>query len=95
MTHRVVVTGFGVYSPIGNDWHEAESHLRNLKNGVRYIEDWEVYDGLNTRLGDPVCQFDLAANFTRKKIRSMGRVALLATAATGGSSSCIASLKAF
>ena len=82
MTHRVVVTGFGAYSPIGNDWHEAESHLRNLRNGVRYIEDWEVYDGLNTRLGAPVCQFNLPANFTRKKIRSMGRVALLATAAT-------------
>jgi 3-oxoacyl-[acyl-carrier-protein] synthase II len=77
-----VVTGIGAYSPIGNDWHETESHLKSLKNGVRYIEDWEVYDGLNTRLGAPVPHFDLPDSFTRKKTRSMGRVALLATAAT-------------
>jgi 3-oxoacyl-[acyl-carrier-protein] synthase II len=46
------------------------------------MDDWKVYDGLNTRLGAPVSQFDLPASFTRKRIRSMGRVALLATAAS-------------
>ena len=79
---RVVVTGVGAFSPVGNDWPEIESNLRSLKNGVRYIEDWDVYDGLNTRLGAPVPNFELPASFTRKRIRSMGRVSLLATVAS-------------
>jgi len=82
LKHRVVITGFGAYSPIGNDWDEVEPHLRSLKNGVRYIEDWDVYDGLHTRLGAPISCFELPDSFTRKKTRSMGRVALLGTAAT-------------
>lgn len=79
---RVVVTGVGGYSPVGNGWPEIESNLRSLKNGVRYIKDWEVYDGLNTRLGAPVAVFENPPSFIRKRIRSMGRVALLATAAS-------------
>lgn len=79
---RVVVTGVGGYSPVGNDWPEIESNLRSLKNGVRYIKDWEVYEGLNTRLGAPVVGFENPPSFIRKRIRSMGRVALLATAAS-------------
>lgn len=82
LKHRVVVTGIGAYSPIGTDWSEAELHLRSLKNGIRYMAGWEVYKGLNTCLGAPVSQFDYPASFTRKSIRSMGRVALLATAAS-------------
>jgi len=46
------------------------------------MEDWEVYDGLNTRLGAPVSHFELPASFTRKRVRTMGRVSLLATAAS-------------
>jgi 3-oxoacyl-[acyl-carrier-protein] synthase II len=80
--HRVVVTGFGAYSPIGNDWSEVETNLKNGKNGIRHIDAWEVYDGLHTRLGAPVPGFEPPANFTRKRVRSMGRVALLATAAS-------------
>jgi 3-oxoacyl-[acyl-carrier-protein] synthase II len=46
------------------------------------MKEWEVYEGLHTRLGAPVRRFDLPANFTRKRIRTMGRVAMLATAAS-------------
>ena len=82
LTHRVVVTGIGAYSPIGNDWQETESGLRSLKNGVRSVEEWAAYDGMNTRLGAPVPDFEMPPSFTRKKIRSMGRVSLMATAAS-------------
>jgi 3-oxoacyl-[acyl-carrier-protein] synthase II len=79
---RVVVTGVGAFSPIGNDWPEIETQLRGLKSGVRYIKEWDCYDGLNTRLGAPVRNFELPAHFTRKRTRSMGRVSLLATGAS-------------
>jgi len=82
LTHRVVITGAGAYSPIGNDWDEVSRNLREHNSGVRHIEAWEEYDGLNTKLGAPVKNFDMPASFTRKRTRSMGRVALLATAAS-------------
>lgn len=82
MKHRVVITGVGAYSPIGNDWAEIEANLRDRKGGVEYIESWADYDGLNTKLGAPVKHFEMPENFTRKRTRSMGRVALLATAAS-------------
>ncbi len=82
MSHRVVVTGAGGYSPIGNDWKEVEDNLRNLRSGVRHIDAWDEYEGLNTKLGAPVPHFEPPPSFTRKRTRSMGRVALLATAAS-------------
>jgi 3-oxoacyl-[acyl-carrier-protein] synthase II len=72
----------GAYSPVGNDWDEIEQNLRTLKSGVRHIEAWEEYVGLNTKLGAPVAEFEMPASFNRKRTRSMGRVAMLATAAS-------------
>lgn len=82
MSQRVVITGVGAYSPIGNSWDEISDNLRNLRSGVRHIEEWEEYDGLNTKIGAPVKNFEMPASFNRKRCRSMGRVAKLATAAS-------------
>ena len=81
MTNRVVITGVGAYSPIGSDWPTIEANLRALKSGVRHIPEWEEYEGLNTKLGAPVTDYEPPASFNRKNTRSMGRVAMLATAA--------------
>ena len=80
--HRVVVTGVGAFSPIGNSWENVEARLRSLKNAIRHMESWDAYEGLNTRLGAPVSDFVPPQSFTRKKTRSMGRVAIMATAAS-------------
>ena len=82
MTVRVVISGIGAYSPVGNDWAEAGACLRELQSGVRRIEAWTEYTGLHTCLGAPVASFNPPASFTRKRVRTMGRVSLLATAAT-------------
>ena len=82
MTNRVVITGVGAYSPIGNDWPTIEANLRALQSGVRHIPEWEEYEGLNTKLGAPVTDYEPPASFNRKNTRSMGRVAMLATAAS-------------
>ena len=82
LTQRVVITGVGAYSPIGNDWSTIEANLRARQGGVVHMEAWEEYEGLNTKLGAPVKDFIAPESFTRKRTRSMGRVAMLATAAS-------------
>ena len=79
---RVVVTGMAGFSPIGSTWEAIEGNLRNGITGIRTMEEWGKYTELNTRLGAPVLDFERPAHYSRKKIRSMGRVALMATRAT-------------
>ena len=82
MKRRVVVTGMAGFSPIGNDWETMRGRLRGKVSGIRYLPEWEKYNGLLTRLGGTVENFELPAHYTRKNTRSMGRVGLLATRAT-------------
>lgn len=79
---RVVVTGMAGFSPIGNDWATIERHLREGVTGIRVMHDWDKYTELNTRLGAPVTDFERPAHYSRKHVRSMGRVALMSTRAT-------------
>ena len=79
---RVVVTGMAGLSPIGSDWNTIENNLRNGITGIRYMADWEKYTELNTRLGAPITDFERPAHYSRKDVRSMGRVALMSTRAT-------------
>ena len=79
---RVVVTGFGALSPLGHDWPTVLATLKGGRNAVQLMDSWAQYDGLNTRLGVPVLPFDLPANYNRKSMRSMGRVAIMATRAS-------------
>ena len=82
MRRRVVVTGMAGLSPLGSDWATVRSGLLAGRSGVRVMSEWDAYDGLDTRLGAPVSDFSAPAHYPRKKTRSMGRVALMATRAT-------------
>jgi len=79
---RVVVTGFGALSPLGHDWATVHERLRARRNAVVRMHEWDVYEGLNTRLGAPAAPFELPPQYNRKTTRSMGRVALMATRAS-------------
>jgi len=46
------------------------------------MREWEVYEGLGSQLAAPIEDFEKPDHYTRKSIRSMGRVSLLATRAT-------------
>ncbi|MBN1378369.1 MAG: beta-ketoacyl-ACP synthase [Gammaproteobacteria bacterium] len=78
---RVVITGAGIISSLGDDWDTFKSNILAGKSGVIYMSDWERFKDLNTRLGAPVPDFKIP-DYPRKKTRAMGRVALLATRAT-------------
>lgn len=82
MTRRVVITGMGGVTALGDNWTTVASALKRLENAVRYMPEWDVYDGLHTKLGAPIDHFILPEHYTRKRIRSMGRVSLLSTRAT-------------
>jgi 3-oxoacyl-[acyl-carrier-protein] synthase II len=79
---RVVVTGVGALSPLGHDWASVHARLREERNAVQHLTDWDKYEGLNTRLGAPAAPFELPPEYNRKTTRSMGRVALMATRAS-------------
>ena len=79
---RVVVTGMAGISPIGNNWADAERALRARQNAVRYMDEWADIIGLRTCLGAPAAPFDLPEHYSRKRTRSMGRVALMACLAS-------------
>lgn len=80
--YRVVVTGMAGMSPIGHDWDTMLAHLKSECNAVQYIKEWDDYSDLNTRLGAPAASFVLPEHYTRKVMRGMGRVALMAVRAS-------------
>lgn len=81
MKRRVVVTGMAGISPIGNDWPAIRQRLGEYRNAIVRMREWSDYEGLNTQLGAPAVEFTLSERFNRKTMRSMGRVALMATRA--------------
>lgn len=82
MTRRVVVTGLGTVTALGESWEENRAGLLARKNAVAQMPEWDIFSGLNTKLAAPIKNFTLPEHYTRKRIRSMGRVSLLSTRAT-------------
>lgn len=79
---RVVVTGMAGISPVGNDWPRVWARLASCRNAVTHMAEWADYDGLHTQLGAPAAPFELSDRYTTKALRSMGRVAVMATRAS-------------
>jgi 3-oxoacyl-[acyl-carrier-protein] synthase II len=82
MTRRVVITGTGAITALGNDWPTIRAAFERGETATRYMPDWERYTGVNTRLAAPVPNFSVEGRYPRKKTRTMGIVALMAVAAT-------------
>lgn len=82
MTRRVVVTGMAGVTPFGNNWEEVGAALKRGRNAVVRMEEWDEYKGLRTRLAAPVEGFEVPGHYTRKQLRSMGRVSRMATVAS-------------
>lgn len=77
---RVVVTGMGGVCGLGSSWPEILAGLRARKNAIRYMQEWDRYTDMNTRLAGPI-EFTPPSHWTRKQLRSMGRVSQLAVRA--------------
>jgi 3-oxoacyl-[acyl-carrier-protein] synthase II len=82
VTTRVAVTGMAGLTSLGHDYDAVIGAMDAGRSGIRFMDEWARYDGLNTHLGGPIADFALPEHYPRKKIRSMGRVASLAVVAT-------------
>ena len=75
---RVVVTGLGGITAFGSTWPEIEARFRAGHNAVRRMPEWDALTDLGTRLAAPIAGFAPPDHWTRKQLRSMGRVSQLA-----------------
>jgi len=82
MSKRVVITGAGSACPLGSDWASIRQRLRSLTSCIQTMDQWNVYEELNTRLAAPVVDFQIPEHYPKRKIRSQGRVAQFAVRAT-------------
>jgi 3-oxoacyl-[acyl-carrier-protein] synthase II len=67
---------------LGSDYAAVSAAMDAGRSGIRRMDEWAQYDGLNTQLGGPVPDFEMPEHYPRKKVRSMGRVACMAVVAT-------------
>jgi 3-oxoacyl-[acyl-carrier-protein] synthase II len=77
---RVVITGVGAVSPLGNDVNALVSGLEQGKSAVRLMEGWEEYSGLRSLVAAPAELKD-EKKIPRRKRRSMGRISIFAVQA--------------
>ncbi|MEK0362106.1 MULTISPECIES: beta-ketoacyl-ACP synthase [unclassified Pseudomonas] len=78
---RVVVTGMAGITSLGNDWSSIEANFHANRSGIRRMDEWDRFSELNTRLAGPVDDFVVPSHWTRKQLRSMGRVSRLSVKA--------------
>ncbi|WP_367598378.1 beta-ketoacyl-ACP synthase [Pseudomonas fulva] len=78
---RVVVTGMAGITSLGNDWATIAGHFASQRSGIRRMDEWDRFEEMNTRLAGPIDDFKVPAHWTRKQLRSMGRVSRLAVSA--------------
>lgn len=79
---RVVITGMGGVSALGDDWASIRAAMAAGRTAIRVMPEWERFADLNTRLGAPVDHFQTPAHYSRRALRSMGRVARMSVRAS-------------
>ncbi len=77
---RVVVTGIGLHTPLGDGVEHVFDRILANHTGVVPMPEWAEIDELHTRVGAPVPDFD-GKHIPRKVRRTMGRVATLSASA--------------
>jgi 3-oxoacyl-[acyl-carrier-protein] synthase II len=77
---RVVITGMGVVSPLGNSVSAMMDALAAGTSAVEYMADWTAYTGLRSLVAAPAL-LENEKKIPRQARRSMGRLAIFAVQA--------------
>lgn len=83
MLNRVFVTGCGFVSALGKSWSELKKNLQNSKSAVIYMNEWENFKDLTTKLAAPIINYTPPSTWDRKQLRSLGRVSQYSVEAAG------------
>ncbi|MFC3293808.1 beta-ketoacyl-ACP synthase II [Modicisalibacter luteus] len=67
---RVVVTGLGLVTPVGNTVNESWANILAGKSGIAPIEHFDI-SGFNTRFGGSIKNFDISPYLNPKDARKM------------------------
>src|SRR5262245_40303059 len=81
MKRRVVVTGLGLVTPVGNDVPLTWSALMNCESGADYISRFDA-EGFSARFACEVKNFDPLQYLEKKEARRMGSFTHFAIAAS-------------
>jgi 3-oxoacyl-[acyl-carrier-protein] synthase II len=68
VTNRVVVTGLGMVTPVGNDVPCTWDGIVHGRSGIDLIRSFDT-EGFTTRIGGEIKNFDAAAYMDRKEVR--------------------------
>lgn len=82
MDRRVVVTGIGVISPIGNTIDDFWNSLKEGKSGISKIERFDASE-YTTQIAGEVKEFDYSNYIDRKEAKRMDRFTQFAVCAAG------------
>jgi 3-oxoacyl-[acyl-carrier-protein] synthase II len=80
MTRRVVITGLGVISPVGQGPVELFSNLLAGRSGIKRLQN-DFVEKLSIRIGAPVENFDPAAHFSKIQLSGIERFSQFALVA--------------
>ena len=67
---RVVVTGIGIVSCIGNNQNEVTDSLKNLRSGITFAKEYEEFSFRSLVHGKP--NIDISEKIDRRLLRFMG-----------------------
>ncbi|MBV1862741.1 MAG: beta-ketoacyl-ACP synthase [Nannocystaceae bacterium] len=79
---RVVITGLGLACPLGNSFADVTTGLRDGRSAVQKVPEWGRIERLGSLVAGRVEGIEFKGRWPRKKSRTFGRVAALATFAT-------------
>lgn len=74
---RVVVTGIGAVTPIGNDAKVFWQNIKNGVNGIDYVKSFDA-SGMKTQIAGEIKDLDVTQFIDRKEARKMDRFTQLA-----------------
>lgn len=69
-SRRVVITGLGLITPLGNDVESTWDGLKNGRSGIDTISHFNT-DGLSTKFGGAIDDFDCTAYMEKREARRM------------------------
>ncbi|VEU80977.1 beta-ketoacyl-ACP synthase II [Haploplasma axanthum] len=77
MKRRVVITGQGAVTPVGNNVNEMFENMIKGKNGIDYIKSFDTTD-FKVKIAGEIKDLDFSEHFDHQEIRKNDRVILLA-----------------